>query len=206
MVHTGDATRHDDVAKLVGEVGATWGRIDGCATFVGIFDHYRYLEDIPHSDLPAAFQEIFAANVLSALATAAAVLPELRRTKGSLTLTLSSSSFFPGRGGTLYVASKFALRGVMTSLAHEAAPEVRVNGVAPGGTLGTDLRGADTLGQAEERLDDRPGRREALEARTPLHVALTPADHAGAYVFLASDAAVGITGEIIRSDGGLSVR
>jgi NAD(P)-dependent dehydrogenase (short-subunit alcohol dehydrogenase family) len=202
----GDATQHEDVSSMASEVEARWGRIDGCATFVGIFDHYRRLEDIPPEDLPAAFQEIFSVNVQSALVTAAAVLPQLRRSKGSLTMTLSSSSFFPGRGGTLYVASKFALRGVVTSLAHEAAPDVRVNGVAPGGTLATDLRGATALGQAEVRLDERPGRREALEARTPLHIALTPGHHAGAYVFLASDAAAGITGEIIRSDGGLSVR
>jgi NAD(P)-dependent dehydrogenase (short-subunit alcohol dehydrogenase family) len=134
------------------------------------------------------------------------VFPELRKTRGSLTLTLSSSSFYPGRGGPLYVASKFALRGLVTALAHEVAPDVRVNGVAPGGTLETDLRGASALGQSEERLDDRPGRREQLEARTPLHIAMTPAHHAGAFVFLASDASAGITGEIIRSDGGLSVR
>jgi enoyl-[acyl-carrier-protein] reductase (NADH) len=39
-----------------------------------------------------------------------------------------------------------------------------------------------------------------------LGVALTGADHAGAYVFLASDASRGMTGEIVRSDGGLGVR
>jgi 2,3-dihydroxy-2,3-dihydrophenylpropionate dehydrogenase len=44
-------------------------------------------------------------------------------------------------------------------------------------------------------------------ARTPLAVALTPADHAGAYVYLASsDRAAGLTGEVIRSDGGLGAR
>ncbi|MGH9059093.1 MAG: SDR family oxidoreductase, partial [Acidimicrobiales bacterium] len=111
-----------------------------------------------------------------------------------------------GRGGTLYVASKFGLRGVVTQLAHEVAPEVRVNGVAPGGTLATDLRGPRSLGRFDERLSDRPGREEALRERTPLQVAMTAADHAGAYVFLASAAAAGMTGEIIRSDGGLGVR
>jgi NAD(P)-dependent dehydrogenase (short-subunit alcohol dehydrogenase family) len=206
MVRIGDATVHSDVEALVRDVVARWGRLDGAVTFVGIFDHYRRLEDIPPEDLKAAFAEIFTVNVQSALVTAAAVFPELRKTRGSLTLTLSSSSFYPGRGGPLYVASKFALRGLVTALAHEVAPDVRVNGVAPGGTLETDLRGASALGQSEERLDDRPGRREQLEARTPLHIAMTPAHHAGAFVFLASDASAGITGEIIRSDGGLSVR
>jgi NAD(P)-dependent dehydrogenase (short-subunit alcohol dehydrogenase family) len=206
IVHHGDATSADDTDSLVRESLARWGRIDSAASFVGIFDHYRRLLEIPSGDLTAAFDEIFAVNVRSTLVTASCVAPELRRTRGSLTLTLSSSSFFPGRGGALYVASKFALRGVVTALAHEFAPDVRVNGVAPGGTLDTDLRGAKALGLAGERLADRPGRREELEARTPLHIALTPADHAGAYVFLASSNARGITGEIIRSDGGLSVR
>jgi NAD(P)-dependent dehydrogenase (short-subunit alcohol dehydrogenase family) len=206
LVRVGDATSAEDTQALIDDALGRWGRIDGAASFVGIFDHYRRLDEIPAVDLTAAFDEIFAVNVRSCLVTASTVLPELRRSRGSLTLTLSSSSFFAGRGGALYVASKFALRGVVTALAHEFAPDVRVNGVAPGGTLDTDLRGAVALGLAAERLADRPGRREELEARTPLHVALTPADHAGAYVFLASAAASGITGEIIRSDGGLSVR
>ena len=81
-----------------------------------------------------------------------------------------------------------------------------MNGVAPGGTVATDLRGARSLGLGHERLDDRPDRPEQLRARTPLQVALTPQDHAGAYVFLASDRSRGMTGEILRSDGGLGVR
>jgi NAD(P)-dependent dehydrogenase (short-subunit alcohol dehydrogenase family) len=83
---------------------------------------------------------------------------------------------------------------------------VRVNGVAPGGTIGTDLRGLRSLGQFETILDARPGREERLRSRTPLRVALAPPDHAGAYVLLASDRARGITGEVLRSDGGLGVR
>jgi NAD(P)-dependent dehydrogenase (short-subunit alcohol dehydrogenase family) len=83
---------------------------------------------------------------------------------------------------------------------------VRVNGVAPGGTVRTDLRGLRSLDQRDIVLDRRAGREEQLRERTPLHVALTPDDHAGAYVFLASERACGITGEIVRSDGGLAVR
>jgi NAD(P)-dependent dehydrogenase (short-subunit alcohol dehydrogenase family) len=202
----GDATSPDSNAALVAEAIGRWGRIDVAATFVGIFDLYLPLVDIPADRFDAAFDEIFDVNVRSALITARAVMPALRESTGTLILTLSSSSFYPGRGGTLYVASKFALRGVVAQLAHEAAPEVRVNGVAPGGTVQTDLRGLRSLGLFDQRLDDRPGRRQRLEERTPLHVALTAADHAGAYVYLASDRALGVTGEIIRSDGGLGVR
>ena len=104
------------------------------------------------------------------------------------------------------MSSKFALRGVVMQLAHELAPDIRVNGVAPGGTIGTDLRGLLSLEQSEHRLADRADREEELRKRTPLSVALNVSDHASAYVYLASDRSPGLTGEIVRSDGGLGVR
>jgi NAD(P)-dependent dehydrogenase (short-subunit alcohol dehydrogenase family) len=206
LVVRGDARSTADNESLMAAALDRWGRVDVAASFVGVFDLYTPLSDIPADRFDDAFEEVFGLNVKSSLTTARAVLPALRRSRGCLLLTLSSSSFYPGRGGTLYVASKFALRGVVAQLAHEEAPTVRVNGVAPGGTVGTDLRGAASLGLGQVRLDDRPGRREQLEQRTPLGVALEPVDHVGAYLYLASDAARGVTGEVIRSDGGLGAR
>ncbi len=202
----GDATVPDDNQRLVDDAVQRWGRVDTAITFVGVFDFYTPLVEIPEARLGEAFEEIFSANVFSPLLTARATVSPLRASRGNLIFTLSSSSFHPGRGGTLYVASKHALRGAVVQLAHELAPEIRVNGVAPGGTIGTDLRGAAALGHGRQRLDDRPGRDEELRARTPLRVALSPTDHAGAYLYLASDAARGVTGEIVRSDGGLAAR
>ena len=112
----------------------------------------------------------------------------------------------PARGGVLYVSSKFAVRGLVVALAHELAPRIRVNAVAPGGTVGTDLRGLASLDLHEQRLDDRVGRADELVQRTPLGVALAPEDHAGSYVFLASDRSVGITGTFVHSDGGIGVK
>ena len=206
VVVEGDATTASDNAKAVAATRERFGRLDTLATFVGIFDLYTPLADIPDDRFDAAYAETFAVNVKSAMLAVRAALPALREAGGSVVLTLSSSSFYAGRGGPLYVASKFALRGLLLQLAHELAPEVRVNGVAPGGTVQTDLRGLRSLDQFETVLDARPGREEQLRARTPLQVALRPGDHAGAYVFLASDRAVGITGEIVRSDGGLGAR
>lgn len=202
----GDAAEVDTNRRLVAEAVRRWGGVDVAATFVGVFDMYTTLTEIPDDRFDAVYEEVLAVNLKSPLLTARAVLGSLRERHGCLIFTCSSSSFYAGRGGPLYVAAKFGLRGIVTALAHDVAPEVRVNGVAPGGTVGTELAGPRSLGRANERLDDRPGRAEQLEARTPLHRALTAADHAGAYVFLASDAAAGITGEIIRSDGGLGVR
>jgi NAD(P)-dependent dehydrogenase (short-subunit alcohol dehydrogenase family) len=202
----GDATTAAANAELVAAAMDRWGGIDVAVTFVGVFDLYTPLVEIADDRFESAFDEIFAVNVKSPLHTARAVVPALRQTRGTIIFTLSSSSFYTGRGGTLYVGSKFALRGVVKQLAHELAPDVRVNGVAPGGTVGTDLRGPASLGFDDVRLDDRSGRAGQIAERTPLHVALTPADHAASYVFLASPASLGMTGEILRSDGGIGVR
>lgn len=202
----GDARSPADVHRAVEEASAHFGGLDALATFVGVFDLYTPLLDIPADAFDDAFDEVYGSNVKAVFHAVRAAGPALRERRGNVVVTCSSSSFFAGRGGALYVSSKFALRGAVVQLAHELAPEVRVNGVAPGGTVGTDLRGLRSLGHHEQRLDGRPGREEALRARTPLEVALTPADHAAAYVFLASDDAVGISGEIVRSDGGLAAR
>jgi NAD(P)-dependent dehydrogenase (short-subunit alcohol dehydrogenase family) len=202
----GDATSVADGTRAVDEALGAFGRLDALVVSVGIFDYYSRLEDIEADRLAAAFDEAFHVNVLSHLVTAQAAMPSLRAAHGSITFTLSTSSFYPGRGGALYVGSKFALRGLVTQLAHELAPDIRVNGVAPGGTLSTDMRGLRTLGMDERRLGDAPDRAAELSARTPLKVALAPADHAGAYVLLASERARGITGTIINSDGGIGVR
>jgi NAD(P)-dependent dehydrogenase (short-subunit alcohol dehydrogenase family) len=202
----GDATSAADNARAVAEALERFERLDTVATFVGVFDNYTPLAEIPPEQFDAAFSEAFTVNVASVLHAARAAGPQLLSSRGSLIVTCSSSSYYAGRGGTLYVATKHALRGVVAQLAHEMAPHVRVNGVAPGGTLETDLRGMAGLGQSEERLDDRPDREAALRARTPLQVALRSGDHAGAYVYLASDRARGLSGEIVRSDGGLAAR
>jgi NAD(P)-dependent dehydrogenase (short-subunit alcohol dehydrogenase family) len=202
----GDATTARDNRRAAAEAVERFGRLDTLGTFVGIFDNYTALTEIDDERFDAAYAETFDVNLRSVLLAVRAAAPELRRTSGSIVVTCSSSSFYAGRGGTLYVASKFALRGAVKQLAHELAPAVRVNGVAPGGTVGTDLRGLRSLRQFDDRLEDRPGREEGLRARTPLAVALRSDDHTAAYVYLASDRAPGLTGEVLRSDGGLGVR
>jgi NAD(P)-dependent dehydrogenase (short-subunit alcohol dehydrogenase family) len=206
VVSPGDATKPADARAAVQQAADAFGGLDVLVNCVGIFDFYRGLADIPGDQLDAAFDEMFAVNVKSQLVTVQAALPELRRAGGAVVLTVSTSGFYPGRGGILYVASKFAVRGCVIALAHELAPEVRVNGVAPGGTLGTELTGPRSLGLAGQVLGTTAGREEDLRRRTPLQVALSGADHAGSYVFLASDRARGITGTVVHSDGGAGVR
>lgn len=206
VVIQGDATSAEDNARAVRRTVEAFGGLDTLATFVGVFDHYTPLLEIPDDRLDDAFAEIFEMNVKSVLLAVRAAEPHLRSRRGSIVITCSSSSFYPGRGGPLYVATKFALRGLVLQLGHELAPEIRVNGVAPGGTLRTDLRGLGSLGLAEDALNDRPGRAESQRQRTPLQVAMEGDDHAGAYVYLASGRARGVSGEIIRSDGGMALK
>jgi 2,3-dihydroxy-2,3-dihydrophenylpropionate dehydrogenase len=202
----GDAVTRDANDRAVAAAVDAFGGLDTLVNCVGIFDFYEGIGDIDAGDVPSAFDEMFRTNVLSHLQSVKAAIPALRAATGSsIVLTASASSFYPGRGGVLYVSSKFAVRGLVAALAHELAPQIRVNGVAPGGTVNTDLRGLASLGQGSARLDDAPDRARDLAARTPLNVALTGEDHAWSYVFLASDRSRGITGEIVRPDGGFGL-
>ncbi|WP_205877602.1 3-(cis-5,6-dihydroxycyclohexa-1,3-dien-1-yl)propanoate dehydrogenase [Mycobacterium camsae] len=199
----GDATNRADNDRAVAVTTETLGGLDTLVNCVGVFDFYRGIDDIEADNLAAAFNEMYRTNVLSHLQSVKAAVAALRSSSGaSIVLTESTSAYYPGRGGVLYVSSKFAVRGLVTALAHDLAPHVRVNGVAPGGTLNTDLRGLASLGLDDVRLDDSPDRATDLAARSPLNVALTGADHAWSYVFLASDRSRGITGETVHPDGG----
>jgi 2,3-dihydroxy-2,3-dihydrophenylpropionate dehydrogenase len=202
----GDATTREANDRAVAAAVDAFGGLDTLVNCVGVFDFYRGVDDIDADALPRAFDEMFRTNVLSHLRSVKAAIPALRSAGGSsIVLTESASSFYPGRGGVLYVSSKFAVRGLVSALAHELAPDIRVNGVAPGGTLNTDLRGLSSLGLDGTRLDDSPDRARDVAARTPLHVALTGDDHAWSYVFLASQRSHGITGETVRPDGGFGL-
>jgi 2,3-dihydroxy-2,3-dihydrophenylpropionate dehydrogenase len=124
-------------------------------------------------------------------------------------LTSSHSATNPGvGGGALYTSAKAAISGLVGQLAHELAPAVRVNGVAPGGTI-TDLRIvvelADLAGRSAN-FDDPDRISKLIEEATPLRLVATPEDHAVLYSLLASDAARAITGVVIASDGGTAVR
>lgn len=206
LTYCGDSQSLTDCEAAVAGCVDAFGGLDVLVNCVGIFDFYLGLAEIAPDRLAESAAEMFAVNVTTHLVSVKAALAPLQAARGSVLLTSSTSGFYPGRGGVLYVASKFAVRGLVISLAHELAPEIRVNGVAPGGTVGTDLRGLRSLGLAERRLGEAPGRAESIRARTPLQVAMTPDDQAGAYVFLASDLSAGITGTFLHPDGGAGIK
>lgn len=201
-VVVGDATDPAAVDRAVAVAGADGRGLDQLTCCVGVFDYYASVRDLDPERLAAAGAEIWQANVLSALLAVNRAYPRLRAARGSVTLTLSESAFGGHGGGVLYGSSKWALRGVVAHLSADLAPEVRVNGVAPGGTSGTRLGGLGALGQ-DQTADTVPGRPERIKAGTLLQVLPEPGDHAGAYVFLADRVASRVcTGVVINTDGG----
>lgn len=202
----GDACSRPDIARAVAACGRIAAGLDVLVNCVGIFDFYKGLSEIDPGKLERGFEDIYRVNVLSGLLATQTCQPMLRQAKGVVILTSSSSGFYPGRGGVLYVSSKFAIRGCVTALANELAPVVRVNGVAPGGVLGTDIRGSRELGLNALRMRADAERVADLQALTPLKVAMTAGEIAQSYVFLASDAGAGMTGEFLHPDGGLGIR
>jgi NAD(P)-dependent dehydrogenase (short-subunit alcohol dehydrogenase family) len=201
----GDATDEATIRAAVEAAVDAFEGLDTLVHCVGLFDFYLGLGEIPDDRFDDAFREVMDVNVRSGLLAVRAAVEPLRASRGSVILTASTSSFTAGRGGILYVASKFAVRGCVVSLASELAPEIRVNGVAPGGTVGTDLRGLRALDQHDRSLGAAPDRAESIRGRSPLDVALDPTDHAASYVFLASDDARGMTGRFLHPDGGANI-
>ena len=202
----GDVARLEDNKRAVAETVRAFGRLDVFVGNAGIFDVYAKLADLDEDKLSRAFDELFAVNVKGLLFGAKAALPELTKTQGSMVFTASVAGLNSGGGGAIYTASKHAVVGLVRQLAVELGPDIRVNAVAPGGTM-TDLRGLTSLGNDDRSSFAAPGTAEQLRAHNPLRIALEPEDLAGAYVFLASRGnARGITGTILTVDAGGTLR
>jgi NAD(P)-dependent dehydrogenase (short-subunit alcohol dehydrogenase family) len=200
-----------DVATIEGNetaVRTTVSAFGGLDVFVGnagIFDGFAEFADLPIESILAGYQQIFDINVRGLLLGARVSLPHLVRSRGSMIFTLSNSSLYPDGGGVMYVASKHAALGIVRQLAHEFAPVVRVNGVAAGATR-TPIRTAPAFSIPVSDYE-LPEIDQAIRALTPLAIRADPADHAGAYVLLASRTEGRlITGAVIETDAGLGIR
>ncbi|MBF6440232.1 3-(cis-5,6-dihydroxycyclohexa-1,3-dien-1-yl)propanoate dehydrogenase [Nocardia cyriacigeorgica] len=202
----GDVRELDDHKRAVEAAVEAFGRLDTLVTVAGIFDYFASLDSLPEDRLDAAFTEMFDINVKGSLLAVKAALPEITKTQGNVVLTISNAGYLPGGGGPLYTGSKFAVRGLLSQLSFELAPHIRVNAVAPGGTV-TQLRGVEAMDGGGQRLVDMPDLPELIRQTNPLQVASEPEDHAWAYVFLASkERTKSVTGCVIHSDGGLHSR
>jgi NAD(P)-dependent dehydrogenase (short-subunit alcohol dehydrogenase family) len=204
-VTVGDATSLADNQRAVAAAVSAFGRLDVFVGNAALWDFATPLEHLPDDAIDAAFDEVFHLNVKGYLLGAKAALDALRASKGSIIFSVSNAGFWPGGGGPLYVSSKHAVMGLVKQLAFELAPDVRVNGVAPGG-MATDLRGPRALGMNDTSWGSFPVDR-IIEQMSPLERAIAPADYTGHYVLLASRAnSATVTGSVHNCDGGMGVR
>jgi NAD(P)-dependent dehydrogenase (short-subunit alcohol dehydrogenase family) len=145
---------------------------------------------------PESYAGTFEANVLGMILSLRHELGAMsRQRRGSIVNLSSTMGHKAAPGLPVYIASKHAVEGLTKAAALEAAAfGVRVNAVAPGPTETEMLA----------RLTADPARRAALIASVPLGRVGTPEEIAEAIVFLASDKASFITGQVLSVDGGKS--
>ncbi|MFI7636114.1 3-(cis-5,6-dihydroxycyclohexa-1,3-dien-1-yl)propanoate dehydrogenase [Nonomuraea sp. NPDC049400] len=203
---TADVRDSGALHAAVAETVERFGKLDTLVANAGVWDYQRQLTRLSGKEIDAAFDEVFSINVKGYLLAAEAAWPELVRTRGSIVMTLSNSSFYVNGGGPLYTASKHACLGLMRELAYELAPKVRVNGVACGG-MNTDLRGPEALALGDRSIAASFAKRQG-DPPIPLHDSSTdPRDFTAPYVLLAAREQSGtITGHAISADGGIGVR
>lgn len=201
---TGDVTVYADHQRAVETAVAAFGKLDVLVSNAGVFDGFAKFATVTPEALAEAYDVLFSINVKGSFFAAKAAVDELKRTRGNMIFTVSGAGFYPDGGGVWYTASKHAQIGLMRQLAFELAPDIRVNAVAPGGTL-TALSVIPPLRPFVNVVDNET-KAKSIKTRNPLRIVMQPEDHVGAYLLLASDKACAITGEVISSDGGLAVR
>jgi NAD(P)-dependent dehydrogenase (short-subunit alcohol dehydrogenase family) len=186
-----DVTRKEQIERAVGQVLDRWGQIDILVNNAGIYEVLP-VEAISEEQ----WDRVLAVNLKGTFLCCQAVIPAMKRQGSGRIVSMASSA---GKsGGTLagahYSVSKAGVICLTKQLARELGPHgITANAVAPG-RIDTPMI---HLASDEEN--------EAFRRRTPLGRLGTPEDVAGAVVFLASDEASFITGEILDVNGGLLI-
>ena len=188
VVHLkGDVGDVEAMKVMVADLAAKHG---GCLDFLvnnaGVSQSTK-LEDYQPED----FAGIMNLNVNALFNAIQPAVKIMRAQGGGVILNTSSMVSISGQpSGVGYPTSKFAVNGMTLSLARELGPSnIRVNGVAPGVTR------TDMVAALPENMI------KPLIATIPLRRVGEPEDIANAFLFLASDMASYITGEILSVDG-----
>lgn len=183
-----DLSDPQKVEEAIEAVKEKFGRIDILVNNAGISDSTKV-----DNYEPGQFEKVINLNVNSifyAIRPAVKIMKE--QGEGCIINTSSMVSISGQPGGAAYPASKFAVNGLTLSLARELGPSnIRVNAVAPGITR-TDMVAA----LPKEVI-------EPMAAAIPLRRVGEPEDVANAFLFLASDMASYVTGEVLSVDGAM---
>jgi NAD(P)-dependent dehydrogenase (short-subunit alcohol dehydrogenase family) len=183
--------RHEgDVQNLVDGAVARFGRIDVAVNNAGTEGNPGPIVE----QTPETYAATFDTNVLGVLLSMKHELRVMQPQGFGSIVNLSSTMGSRGAANaSLYVASKHAVEGLTKSAALEAAPfGIRVNAVAPG-PVETGML---------DRFTGSQDRKAGLLASIPLRRAGRPEELADAILFLASDKASFVTGQIISVNGG----
>jgi NAD(P)-dependent dehydrogenase (short-subunit alcohol dehydrogenase family) len=191
VVVPGDVSTRDGAEAVVRSAIHELGGLTALANNVGLV-RGGPLEALSEDD----WHFVFNVDLDSALFCSQAALPELRRLRGCIVNTSSLVAYFPAPGAGAYNAAKAALSSLTEQMALEWGPSgVRVNAVAPGLVSGTRFSASSTD--------------EAVQAKrqpiVPLRRTGRAEDVAPVVVFLMTDAARYVTGQVIRVDGGLGI-
>ena len=182
-----------DLQKLVDATLAEWGRIDILVCNAAINPVFGPMAKVSDD----AFDKMMGSNIRSIFWLANMALPQMAARKDGAMIIISSIAALRGSNvNGLYGVTKAADAGLGRALAVEWGPHnIRVNSIAPG-LIKTDFARA---------LWEDEARRARREAMTPLRRLGDPQDIGGVAVFLASEAARFVTGQLLVVDGGVSI-
>ena len=186
-VSCADLLRSESIPALVNSVMERCGALDILVNNASAF------YPTPFGELnDGQWNELMGSNLKAPLLLAQAAADPLRRARGLIVNIVDIHGLRPLPGYIIYSTAKAALLHLTRALARELAPEVRVNGVAPGPVL-----------WPEAGTDD--AQKRAIIDSTLLQRAGSPADVARAVRFFAADAPY-VTGQVLAVDGGRSLR
>ncbi len=185
-----DVRHEDDVRTLIDRAVERFGRLDVAVNNAGTEGQPGLLTE----QSPESYAATFDTNVLGTLLSLKHELRVMTAQRSGSIVNLSSTMGSRGAAGaSMYVASKHAVEGLTKSAALEgAAFGVRVNAVAPG-PVETQLL---------DRFAGSAERKSAMIQGVPLKRLGNPDEIAHAIVFMASDRAGFLTGEIVHINGG----
>jgi len=181
-----DLNVHADVLQLAQRAKAQWSRID-----VLINNASRFYPTPQGSVDEATWNDLFGSNLKAPFFLAQALAPAIAEQQGSIINIIDINAQRPLPQYPVYCAAKAGLAMLTQALALELAPQVRVNGIAPGAILWPEGMSDDDNGE-EQR---------AMLAKIPLARRGSVIDIARTALFLINDAPY-ITGQIISVDGG----
>lgn len=175
-----------EVEEVFTKVKDTYGSLDILVNNAGVSARDSFYEYKPED-----FEKVIDLNLNSVFICAQAAAKIMKEQGGGVILNTSSMvSIYGQPAGVAYPASKFAVNGLTKSLARELGrDQIRVNAVAPGVTR------TDMVAALPEEMVQR------ITATIPLGRVGEPEDVANAFLFLASDMASYVTGEILSVDG-----